>query len=508
MALAIRITLLTDSFDAADSTDRRSPEWPPHPARLFCAMVAAARTDEERDVLRWLERQDAPEVQAPGLVSTSTMNSYVVTNDTAKKVKGSQVHLGRINKPKSRTRVFPDGREICVRWLGADPHSKQAALLDRLCRRIPYLGRSTGVAIVSAEAAGEASAAERQPGLVTYLPSEMADGAIALRVPYPGYLDQLDVRYAADEPAWMANRYLYYRPEYAESPSPNAGGVVEEIPSAYEDLVIFKFDGVRPDGRLAPLFTERLRTQVLGRAGGDAPAALHGHNADGRPHVAFLALPQVAGGPDAPDAKYAKGHLLGLAVAVPGNLERAEREQVLRAVLGLRTRREHEGGADAGVVPLDVPSVGSFDLTYAPGLVRPWGLRPERWRRGSKEWVSATPVILDRYPKNPDQIEDIIRGSVRQVGLPEPTSVDISPSPLAVGAVAMRPNDLPKKFRGRLYRHVALIFEQPVAGPVLVGAGRYLGVGLFAPVRTSRDAETTASTGHGVEAQTATEVRR
>ena len=42
--LTIAVELLTGSYDAGDADDRRLAEWPPHPARLFCAMVAAART--------------------------------------------------------------------------------------------------------------------------------------------------------------------------------------------------------------------------------------------------------------------------------------------------------------------------------------------------------------------------------------------------------------------------------------------------------------------------------
>ena len=48
MALAITIELLSGSYDAAEVDDRERAEWPPHPARLFCALVAAARGDADR----------------------------------------------------------------------------------------------------------------------------------------------------------------------------------------------------------------------------------------------------------------------------------------------------------------------------------------------------------------------------------------------------------------------------------------------------------------------------
>ena len=49
------------------------------------------------------------------------------------------------------------------------------------------------------------------------------------------------------------------------------------------------------------------------------------------------------------------------------------------------------------------------------------------------------------------------------------------------GGIRLLSRDLPDFTRGRLFRHVAVTFDRRVAGPVLVGAGRYLGVGLLTP---------------------------
>jgi CRISPR-associated protein Csb2 len=185
--------------------------------------------------------------------------------------------------------------------------------------------------------------------------------------------------------------------------------------------------------------------------------------------VAFLALPDVG-------AAHANGHLLGLAVAVP-ELPVQERAAVLRAVLGLR---------DGGKVVLSVPRLGEVTLTHEPGLVRPWGATTDRWLYESVRWASATPVVLDRFPKNPDRIAEEVRSSMRRVGLPEPVDVQVSARPLLPGAVDLRPSDLPKRAQGRLFCHLAVVFDRPVTGPLLVGAGRYLGVGLLAPQDRAR----------------------
>lgn len=70
--LSIRVDLLTGRYYATAFNDRDRAEWPPHPGRLFSALVSswaesqdtdAGEPDvDERAVLEWLEGQGAPEL--------------------------------------------------------------------------------------------------------------------------------------------------------------------------------------------------------------------------------------------------------------------------------------------------------------------------------------------------------------------------------------------------------------------------------------------------------------
>ncbi|HEY6797638.1 MAG TPA: type I-U CRISPR-associated protein Csb2 [Kineosporiaceae bacterium] len=474
MGLVITVELLTGSYDAADVGDRENAEWPPHPARLFCALVAAARGDADRVALRWLEEQPAPVIVAAGQPQESRLAAYVVTNVCSDRG-GSQTHPGRTNGLKSRVRALPAHPKVVMHWPGpVEPDVVRA--LDDVARRIPYLGRSTGIALVAATATAEPQP-EPEPdddGLPVYEPCDLLQAEVSVRVPYPGFLEDLDVQFEAGRPGWEVARYRGYRrrPPQAdpERTGPEGTATADAIvpPSVYCDVLVFQFAGWKPQARLLVRLTEAFRSAVLKAAGDRAPAVLHGHGADGRPHVAFLALPDVGG-------QHSDGHLLGLAVAVP-ELPDAERTAVLRAVLGLRRPDLN------AVIELSVPGLGVAELLYAPGLVRPWGASPERWRLGSRQWVTATPVILDRYPKRGRPVEELVRAGLRMVGLPEPVEVQVSREPLLPGAARLLPSDLPRQSRERLFQHVAVTFDRTVHGPVLVGAGRYLGVGLFAPV--------------------------
>jgi CRISPR-associated protein Csb2 len=76
------------------------------------------------------------------------------------------------------------------------------------------------------------------------------------------------------------------------------------------------------------------------------------------------------------------------------------------------------------------------------------------------------------------------------IGLPRPVSVEISLAPMLPGAQpvhAFRPwPDRPGRNR-RARVHAELRFDRPVRGPVLLGAGRYYGLGLCLPVSEQGD---------------------
>lgn len=84
--LAIAIELLTGRYTAMQFNDRAAPEWPPHPARVFSAMVAAwADADEldpdERSALEWLEQQDPPVICCGEAQLRNVVTHFVPVND-------------------------------------------------------------------------------------------------------------------------------------------------------------------------------------------------------------------------------------------------------------------------------------------------------------------------------------------------------------------------------------------------------------------------------------------
>jgi CRISPR-associated protein Csb2 len=221
--------------------------------------------------------------------------------------------------------------------------------------------------------------------------------------------------------------------------------------------------------------TRRLREQLKGifrEDGEEAPEVVSGrapsakgHSATRSPHLAFVALPDV-GHPHAP------GHLLGLAILLPDSLRGDERRRVLAAI----ARLGH----------LDLMAIGRWQLERETLETALHGLLPETWTGPSRTWVTVTPMAFDRDPGDAlgEQAEADVAVACMRLDLPSPTEVALSATPFLVGVEharefpLFRPTPTAPK---RRHVHVRLEFGEPVHGPLVIGAGRYLGYGLCRP---------------------------
>ncbi|MGL5808383.1 MAG: type I-G CRISPR-associated protein Csb2 [Nocardioides sp.] len=477
MALVIDMLLMSGRYDAGGGQDPREVEWPPHPARVFSAFRSVA-TDDEVAVLRDLERLAPPLVHASGVLSETGTRAYVVTNTLAAKG-GNLTHLGRTSGLRQRRSVFPVSPRVQMVWTeDGDVSDTGVAQLDELARRVPYLGRSTSLVMMSARRVAQV---EVPAAMDAYEPAGDEPVDVSLRVPYRGYVDALEALHHDASPAWQASddgRAAHpYRLIPSDGDASSGTDKMDGPPHAspYRDLVVLRFIDHRPAGRLTPVLAAALRSRVMSRTAEPLPPAVHGHGLQGTPHVAYLGLP-VCGNP------HADGHLVAMAVAIPG-MAPDERARVLRGILG---------SAKGAKIEIDGPRIPTISLVYEPDSLRPRAALAATWQGPSRQWVSATPVVVDRFPKDGD-LGAAVAHSFTLAGLPEPVRVQVSKSALATGGVHLRPQELPKRSRGRLYCHARVWFDREVVGPVLVGAGRYFGVGLFSPEFPSRDGVANAS---------------
>jgi CRISPR-associated protein Csb2 len=269
--------------------------------------------------------------------------------------------------------------------------------------------------------------------------------------------------------------------------------------------------------------TRALRETIMQQSGiQPAPSWVSGHTANGEPlrddqgHLALVPLPFVG-------TEYADGHLLGAAIIFPRHVSFKQRGQVLGGLLV-------DPDGQARTVELTLGRLGVWELEKRDWQEPRRTLDPSEWTTfgrgdrpdGATTWGSVTPVVLDRFPKadrgNPDQrhvweeeVRRTIGESCTRIGLPEPRLIDLDTtswhrgSPRAIGKRrplrGQAPTDVhpdaalgdgfpPYPSKGtnapRPQLHVWLRFPRPVVGPVVLGAGRYLGYGLCKPLREVR----------------------
>jgi len=218
-----------------------------------------------------------------------------------------------------------------------------------------------------------------------------------------------------------------------------------------------------------------LRGAALAHGGSAPPEILSGHG-PGRtpsqhPHVAYVALPFVG-------FPHADGSILAAAAILPKGLAGQERRAVLGALGRIRMLR----------VPSGIEFTVRRVAEPGPHLRT---LDPLLWCAEGIVWGTVTPILLDRYPRNlrsrsaevarraEMEAERAIVRACKRIGLPQPRAVSLA-------APCFRGSDAAELFRRRdrwglpprVRVHALIDFGRPVRGPVLLGAGRYVGLGL------------------------------
>lgn len=540
-AIAIRY-LNGWAIAAADGAKKELAEWPPHPDRVFMALAAAwfdtGEDTAEGAALRWLEDQDPPAIAASDADLRQVTTSFVPVNDTRSskskpagsgldKLKGKGLDLlpeHRSRQPRSFPVAIPHDSTVYLFWKQSLPSEHRTAM-NRLLANVTHVGHSASFVQV-------------------WIPDHAPDprwkptGSLAerrLRVPHAGRLAVLKQQLNRDEflafhdisgeiskikatlkdikaaerqgsssgheadPKEQRKRLKQLEAERKQrfpngappSQRPTAGqwqayGSIES-PEVTEfsanhfnhNLVVLRISGKRISLPGTLRLTGAMRGALLKHCPRQPlPEWLTGHTPDGRPsrkpHLAVLPLPFVG-------SQHADGSILGIALALPREMDEREAVECLTPFL------YDETGLSV--------SNRLFDGEWLECQVEqetrerpPQALRPQRWTRPSRVWASVTPVALDRHYDGNDRwrrVAEDVKQSCERIGLPRPIEVVLHPVSLVEGAPHAREfTRMIRKSDGasRNHSHAVLVFDQPVNGPVMIGAGRFRGYGLCLPM--------------------------
>jgi CRISPR-associated protein Csb2 len=539
-SFSLVIEYLTGYAVATDAGSREQPEWPPHPARVFMAMAAAhfesdASENEKRDqrqALEWLAQLSPPDLVVPNHAVREVLAVYVPVNDQ----NGSEALVKRSRQPRTFPRVHVGDHPVRLIYR-VDPAQfpQHIAALENLCRHVTRIGHSSSLVWMRIE---------RSPTVQPTHQADDSGTGTRFRTPFKSMMQELDHLFGDERREIHRLAHAQLLQEISQIKSEiqklkRKGDSFESLeqekkaldarakleppgpirPSLSHTTSYIEVDSL-PKKHLAPSqFDQHLIILTTHESAADetsigfglestskivaslrkkihdlfpdriAPSVISGHEKDGsklqgQPHMAIVPLAFV--GRHWIDAeRFADGHVLGLGILIP----KSKRAECARALSGVLFNAD---GYTPARVDLDVHGIGRWRLNLQTTAPTRRTLDSKTYAQPSTSWASVTPLLLDRMPKsdrvkNPvgwrEEVADIISHSCTNVGLPSPVCVRVEKTPFFVGSLRAMPGQggFPRLRNDRFQVHVQLDFDQPVQGPLVLGAGRFQGYGLMRP---------------------------
>lgn len=477
------------------SDEGRAREWPPNPHRLFQALVAAGNlgfrrtefSDVKMEALRWLERRGAPEIVAAPEQEAAIYRLYVPNNDMDK-VARAWAQNKEPEKQPNELRTDKDLRphrlegEAAVRflwpiaddeWEGARPH---AELLCAEARHLHALGLGIDLVAGNGRILGEADK-RALPG-VAWIAE--ADG-YGWRAPAAGSLDDLLARHLDQQTRVQSGRGRGAE-RFVAPPAP---------PTVFREVGYHR----RAEGRERPVHTfalvdaeggyrsfdprrvievaawlrhaahERARGLKLDAEFIECFVCGHGDDADAKnDRFSYLPLPTIP-------FKGRDGRIRRALLVEPHGGGGAKARAVARRLSGASLVAE-----GTGEVMADLRSL-SEDERRQDGVLRAY-LPPD----GATRWGSVTPLVLpgrDDYRSR--KARALVLKALAQAGFSTPVAeIHLQREPVFPGAEMAGAYRAPAYLKAFPRTHAVITFAEPLHGPLVLGAGRHVGLGVFA----------------------------
>ena len=506
-----RAVLITVRFH--DGRFHGTGDGPPSPARLFQALVAGAGLSgplglPESKALEWLETREPPLIAAPAMVDGQSVKTYVPNNDLDA-VGGDPRCIGKIRTEKAISpRIFDVGIPMLYAWAfdEDDESEHQALAISSLAERLYQFGRGVDMAWAWGEVLDHAEVDVRLSSHsgVVYRPSN--GGSVStLACPEAGSLASLLARHAA-------NRWRFKtegdgktaKRLFSQAPKPRFMHVAyESQPSrrVYElrDSTSEASFGVWPMARACGLVTclrdgalAKLR-QALPKQTSEVERVLVGRKADGADEgpissrVKILPLPSI-------------GHQ---------HADRGIRRVLVEVPAGGSLRADDVHWAFSGLNPSDPETGEVLDLILTPSadesMLGHYGVGD---RVRSRVWRTVTPAALSETARrrriDPTRVAAEAKGgaervaeqaraaeavtqALRHAGVPARADViRVQREPFEGNGERVEAFAPGTRFAKERLWHVEVTFSAAVAGPLVIGDGRFLGLGVMAPVKRNQ----------------------
>ncbi len=483
-------------------------EGPPSPARVFQALIAGIGLGGPLNAvalnaLRWIEGRDAPSVASPRLIDGQGIKNFVPNNDLDA-VAGDPRRIGEIRTQKIfRPRLFNSDIPFLFGWnfAGNEDDERQANVVCALAEQIYQFGRGVDFAWAWGELLDDHEFEERlaaHPGIV-YRPS-MGGTGLTLACPQPGSLQSLQDRYQANSRRFTTVRQgktvkqLFSQPskprfEQVAYDSPPTRSVYELRDITTEALfawrtarVVRLVEAVR-DGavvRLQKALPERSSEIERFLVGGKASRT---DRTPASARVRIVPLPSI-------------GH---------HHVDRDVRRVLVEVPSECPLRAEDVHWAMSGLELVDPDTLETYGVTLTPStddsMLNHFGIGS----RTSRVWRTITPAALpepvsrrriDPSRKTAEAKSGFERASeqknaaaaivqaLRHAGIrTRAEMIRVQREPFEAKGQRVESFAPGTRFAKERLWHVEVSFNEPLAGPLVIADGRFLGLGVMTPVQ-------------------------
>ena len=487
----------------------------PSPARLFQALVAGQGLSgplrpQSIQALEWLERQPPPIVAAPVTKAGQSVATYVPNNDLDAK-QGDHQRIGEIRTKKSaQPLLFDDSVPFQFCWEVTEKN-RDATAIEHLCdlaNGVYQLGRTVDAAwawadVLTADELGNRLQSHRGPIL------RPAVGPGNVECPTPGTLRSLATRHAdmsqrygmtADgkgqtfrrrsKPKWRMVSYSNATTQFCFDlldrktstlvawPATGAVALVTNV----RDAAVARLAAALPDCEA------EINQTLIGRK----PSGENAAPTSSR--VRIIPLPSIG-------HEHADQQIRRLLIEIPGNCP-LRTDDVIWAFSGQEI--SSDGRQDDRRIDLVKAQphrqLEHYGITSTPSrfwqTVTPVALSSARRRRiepdRSKRQSSDLKGTAERRMEQEIAAAEI-RQALRRAGFDAVVqSVRVQREPFTAHGLRAEDFAAEPRFSKHVLWHVSLELTEPIQGPVCLGDGRFLGLGLMSPV-TSRHEPSTSS---------------
>lgn len=483
-------------------------DWPPSPARLFQALIAGAAhgeklSDEVVKAFKWLEGLAAPTIAAPPAHPGCSVKNFVPNNDLDA-VDGDPTRVGEIRAAKLiRPHLFNAAVPLVYAWKFEDNEDSNrcAEIICEIADNLYQLGRGVDMAWAIGEILTEAKAEERlrAHGGAVRRPDKGGEGETLL-CPHPGSLASLITRFNKTRDRFRRiTQGKKASVLFTQAPKPNFNPIPYSSPATFYLFDIKKGDKFVPRAfdRIVE-FTEKIRDLAVQRLkasswrGDDSKRDIliekifigrDANEADKALRIRITPLPSIG-------HTHASHSIRRVLVTIPPDCPIVPGD-IAWAFSGLSLESDKETGEITELVPAgDRAMLQHYSVEdSAPArlwrTVTPVALpeRAARRRIDPHRLHEEAKGGAERARENA-AAESAVRHALRHAGIETPVqAIRVQREPFEAKGKRAEAFAKGSRFAKERLWHVMVTFAEAIRGPLLIGDGRYLGLGLMAPVR-------------------------